>query len=213
MTDHIRIFPVLPSTNETAKQAARAGAPDGEIVAALAQTAGRGQGDHTFFSPPDTGLYVSRIVRLPLPVGDAVRITTASAVAAVRAIRRATGVQCAVKWINDILLDGRKVAGILTESASDADGMLSWAVVGIGINVYPPAGGFPPEIAGTAAALLPARGNSPDVREALLRALAEEFTAVLPSVASGAYVPEYLRLCGTGKEKAEQALVGNAGKK
>ena len=151
----IKWFAELDSTNNEARRTLDA-LDNFSVIATESQTAGRGQGDHTFFSPPDTGLYVSRVVRLPLPVAQATRITTASAVAAVRAIRRAAGVGCSVKWINDLTVGGRKIAGILTESASDADGMLAWAVVGIGINVFPPAGGFPPEIAATAAALLPA---------------------------------------------------------
>lgn len=194
------LYSSIPSTNDAAKALAREGAPDGTLVAAWSQTAGRGQGDHTFYSPSSSGLYLSRIVRMALPVGQATRITTAAAVAAARAVRRTTGVSPDVKWINDLYVGGRKVAGILTESASAPDGTLAWAVVGIGVNVFPPPDGFPPEIAASAAALLPA--PVPGVREALLYAVADELTAVLPSVPSAAYADEYLSLCRYGKEKA-----------
>ena len=202
----IHLYDCLASTNATAKELARAGAEDGEIVAARAQTAGRGQGDHTFCSPAGTGLYMSRIVRLNLPATQAVRITTTAAVALTRAIERVTGIQTDIKWINDTYKDGKKLAGILTESATDAQGRLMWAVIGIGVNLRPPEGGFPAEIADIAGTLYPTGDAPADLYETLLFAIAEELTAVLPTVANGAYIPEYLAKCRMGRETAEKML-------
>ena len=181
------------STNTVAREAALGGAPGGTLVVAGRQTAGRGRRTHSFFSPADSGLYMSLLVRSALPAAEAIRLTTAAAVAVCRAAEAETGAACGIKWVNDIFSGGRKVCGILVESATRADGMLDWAVVGIGVNVSAPAGGFPPEIAGTAGALTAA--PSPGLRARLLCAIEREFLALSADLAGGAYRAEYARRC------------------
>lgn len=152
----LRVTEEIPSTNTALKEAAAAGAKHGTVLIAASQSAGRGRRGRSFFSPDGTGLYISVLLRPALPADRALRITTAAAVAAADAIGEVTGANVQIKWVNDLFLSGRKIAGILTEAATDTDGSLSYAVLGIGINVAPPTGGFPQEIADIAGAVLPA---------------------------------------------------------
>ena len=151
-----RLFDCVDSTNTVLAALARSGAPEFTAVIAGAQTAGRGRGEHRFFSPAGCGVYFSLLLRPRFPAVTAARlITPACAVAAARAIERASGEAAGIKWVNDVFLRGRKVCGILTEAAPDAAGGLAWVIPGIGINVTSPPGGYPPEIASTAGAVFP----------------------------------------------------------
>lgn len=120
----VRWFPELDSTNRLAADLARAGAADGLVVLAGQQTAGRGRRGRTWESRPGSALLVSVVLR---PVPDLV--TLAAGVAAAEACEAVAPVATALKWPNDILVDGRKVGGILSERVGDA------AVVGLGINL------------------------------------------------------------------------------
>lgn len=152
----IEVLPVATSTNALLRERLDAGAPEGCTIIANAQTQGRGRLGRSFYSPPDTGLYLSLLLRPQgLPPEQAVRVTTMAAVAACRAIEAVSGRRTQIKWVNDIFLDGRKVSGILTEGAVHLEsGSLESMILGIGINVYPPKDGFPPELAHTAGAVL-----------------------------------------------------------
>lgn len=110
------------------------------LVLARQQTGGRGRNGKSFFSPPDSGLYMSAALRLDMPHVDAVGITTYAAVCVAGAIRKITGLDCGVKWVNDVFYQGKKVCGILTEAVSSfEDGQALSAVVGIGVNLHPSA--------------------------------------------------------------------------
>ena len=152
LSDRCRIFSYdcLPSTNTTAKELAKDGAPDGTVVIADEQSAGRGRMTRSFFSPGGTGLYMSVIIRRDLLATDALHLTTTAAVATAQAIE-SMGRAVQIKWVNDIYLDGKKVCGILTEGAVAPGGKkLDYAVIGIGVNIAPPKDGFPEEIKGIA---------------------------------------------------------------
>ena len=128
-----------------------------QVYAAIAggQTRGRGRRGRSFFSPDGTGLYMSMLLR-PSGLGSdqAVKYTTVAAVAVAEAIEAVSGKSASIKWVNDIYVDGRKACGILTEASfNPEDATLDYAVVGIGINVYEPQGGFPEEIRDRAGAL------------------------------------------------------------
>lgn len=156
-----RVFDCVDSTNTVLAALARSGAPEFTAVIAGAQTAGRGRGEHRFFSPAGCGVYFSLLLRPRFPAVTAAKlITPACAVAAARAIERASGEAAGIKWVNDVFLRGRKVCGILTEAAPDAAGGLAWVIPGIGINVCPPEGGYPAEISATAGAVFP--GKAPE---------------------------------------------------
>ena len=126
----------LGSTNDTAKIKAAHGAPEGTVIIAESQTAGRGRLDHKFYSPSG-GLYMSLILRPPFP--NFTPITAAAAVAVCRAIA-SLGFDARIKWVNDIYVAGKKVCGILTE----ADVTAGWAVLGIGVNTVCPGKDAPP---------------------------------------------------------------------
>ena len=112
---------LVSSTNTLLRQRAEAGEPEGLALVAAAQTAGRGRRDHTFFSPPDTGLYLSFLVRPQLSAKDALLLTTCAAAAVALAIEDCAGVPAEIKWVNDVFCRGKKVCGILTEGALDLD--------------------------------------------------------------------------------------------
>jgi BirA family biotin operon repressor/biotin-[acetyl-CoA-carboxylase] ligase len=146
------------STNERARALAAAGAPHGTLVTAAEQTAGRGRQGRTWTAPPGRSLLCSVVVRdpprlLPLAAGAAVAGAVEVALRAVadRAAEAAAPApaRVAIKWPNDVLLDGRKVAGILVEGRPQE----RWAVVGIGLNVAVAETDFPPELTGRAATL------------------------------------------------------------
>jgi len=179
----------VDSTNTMLKAMAADGEPEGRVLIADRQTAGRGRMTRSFFSPPGCGLYMSILFRPDLPAADALMLTPAAAVAVADAVESVLGIELGIKWVNDLFCDGRKVCGILTESAFSADGRLAYAVVGIGLNVRAPADGFPEELSSIAGALLPA--DAPDCRPQLateiLRRCAE-FVSALPQVP---FLPAY----------------------
>ncbi len=164
----IAVFPCLSSTNTTTKQMAVQGEKEGLVVIAERQSAGRGRMNRSFFSPDGTGLYMSLLVRRTMPAADAVRLTTAAAVATAQAIEAVSGRDTQIKWVNDVYLDGKKVCGILTEgSLIPGTAMLDYAVIGIGVNIAPPKQGFPPEIADIATAILSSQAQVKQARERL----------------------------------------------
>lgn len=123
------------STNDDAMAAARDGAPHGSVFLAEEQTAGRGRGDHAWHSAAGQGLYVSVIVRLPVASSHLTLLPLAAGLAAADAIHATSGLTVDLRWPNDLMIGPRKNGGILVESQSDR-GRLSFAVVGIGINVH-----------------------------------------------------------------------------
>jgi BirA family biotin operon repressor/biotin-[acetyl-CoA-carboxylase] ligase len=118
------------STNSDAMAAARKGAPHGSVWFADEQTAGRGRGDHAWHSAVAQGLYVSVLLRLSIAPADLPLLPLAAGLAAVSAVRAATGLTVDLRWPNDLLIGPRKAGGILVESQS------GFAVVGIGVNVH-----------------------------------------------------------------------------
>lgn len=191
----ITVVDEIPSTNTALCSLAREGAPHGTVLIAASQSAGRGRRGRSFFSPDGTGLYISVLLRPMIAAERAVRITTAAAVAAADAIADTVGAEAQIKWVNDLFLEGKKVAGILTESALGTDGNLAYAVLGIGINVAPPAGGFPAEIADIAGAILPVPIE--DGRARLAASFLTHFFRRYEEIADDvpAYMEEYRRRC------------------
>ena len=186
---HVRTFPVLASTNLTLREWAETGAPHGAAVIAEAQTAGRGRLGREFASPPAAGLYMSMLVRKPIPAACLGRMTPYAAVAAARAIEATAEVQVGIKWVNDLRIGEGKIAGILTEGGFAPTGGLAYAIVGIGINLLP--GCLPPSLAGIAAAI----GDHavPPPREVLAAAILDRFYRNLSDVEDGSFMEEYRR--------------------
>lgn len=152
--DGIRVFPSLASTNETAKELALSGAGHGTVVMAERQTAGKGRYGRAFFSPPG-GLYMSFVLRPEaLPFENAAAVTMFAAVSVCEAIEAVTQKKPVIKWVNDILLDGRKICGILTEAVTDVEsGRFQWFVLGVGLNFRARPEDYPEELRQSAGAL------------------------------------------------------------
>uniref|UniRef100_A0A7C3Z6X3 Bifunctional ligase/repressor BirA n=1 Tax=Desulfobacca acetoxidans TaxID=60893 RepID=A0A7C3Z6X3_9BACT len=164
-------FDCAVSTNDTAKLLGTQGAAEGTLVVAESQTGGRGRLGRSWLSPPGQGIYVSVVLRPPLPPGELPQITLSTAVAVVRALSRAAGLTPGIKWPNDVILKGKKIGGILTEMETESD-QIRYLVVGLGLNVNNPE--FPPELAGIATSLRREAGR-PFSRLAILQAWLEEF--------------------------------------
>lgn len=144
----------VTSTNTVLKAIAEQGGAEGMVLIAQQQTQGKGRLGRTFLSPKGTGLYISILLRPKFSAEESLCVTTAAAVAVAEAIDSVTGKHAMIKWVNDVYLKGRKVCGILTEASVDFENSgLNYAIVGIGVNVQEPPGGFAPEIRDVAGAL------------------------------------------------------------
>lgn len=140
---NIQLYNEVSSTNTILKSMAENGAEEWTVVVAEKQTAGRGRLGRSFISPGKTGIYTSVLLRPDIPLDKVTLITVAAAVAAKRAIEKVSGKDAMIKWVNDVYIGEKKVCGILTEAAFDAEiSKLAYAVLGIGINVALPEGGF-----------------------------------------------------------------------
>lgn len=138
-------FDQTDSTNLKVKALAVQNAAEGTLVVAEEQVAGRGRKQRSWFSPAGTGIYASLILRPPVSPGDAPRITLMTAVAAAGALMKITDLPIRIKWPNDLLVRGKKIAGILTEISTEMDA-IEYIVIGLGVNVNTPQSSFPPEL-------------------------------------------------------------------
>ena len=122
------------STNLAAMQAAAAGEPEGAVFVGEQQTAGRGRGGHSWESAQSVGIYCSVVLRPVLPPADALLLSLIAGIAVAEAVEQTTGLHPDLRWPNDVLLDGRKFCGVLTEMNAEPT-RVRYVVVGIGINV------------------------------------------------------------------------------
>lgn len=192
----------VDSTNDECRRRAATGAPDGLVVIAGEQTGGKGRRGRSFQSLPGKGLYLSLLLRPDVPLEEVSQLTAWTAVAVCRAVEGLTGLSCSIKWTNDILLEDRKLCGILTELGIEGEtGALDYVVAGMGINVSQTAEDFG-ELAGVAVSLvqcLPAPPRRAQVAGALLEEL-DRLAGRFPA-AKADYLAEYRRRCATvGKE-------------
>jgi BirA family biotin operon repressor/biotin-[acetyl-CoA-carboxylase] ligase len=151
----------VDSTQRLARERARQGAPEGTTVIAERQTAGRGRLGRVWHSPGGLNLYCSIVLRPPVPPHAVPQLALVAGVAVAAAIAEETGVRPAIKWPNDVLLGGRKVAGVLTEMDSALE-RVEHAILGIGVNLNAPESAFPPELREKASSLLLATGRRVD---------------------------------------------------
>ena len=160
--------------------AAAGGAPQGSIFLAEEQTAGRGRGSNSWISERSTGIYCSVILRPPLPPSDVLVISLAAGLAVQAAIQQVDpNVAPDLKWPNDLLIEGKKVCGILTEMNSEAT-QVRYIVVGIGINVNQAS--FPPELGATSLRMVTgSEWSRVEVAAALLKSLDREYRSLLES--------------------------------
>ncbi|NLA86375.1 MAG: biotin--[acetyl-CoA-carboxylase] ligase, partial [Clostridiales bacterium] len=189
---HIEVVKSVDSTNTAVKALASQGAPEGTVIAAEEQTGGRGRMGRRFYSPAGTGIYFSVLLRPLVQVLDATLITTAAAVAVASSIETVTGTDAKIKWVNDVFCHGKKVCGILTEGAFDLEsGGLEYAVLGIGINIKRPAGGYPPEISHVAGAVFESSAPETETKSRLIAEILAMFWDDYNNLADKAFLPEY----------------------
>ncbi len=163
----VHFFPVIASTQDEAVRLAHAGAPEGTLVVAGRQTRGRGRVGRTWFSPAGAGLYASLVLRPPVPPSEWPVLSVLAGVAVVEEIQRLGVTQARLKWPNDALIGGRKVAGILTEAFPDA----GFAVLGLGLNASFRGVEVPPDLAEVATDLETHLQPGTDLNEAAARVL------------------------------------------
>ncbi len=191
----IQVVAATGSTNTDLLRSAASGAPEGTVLAAEAQTAGRGRMGRSWLSPPRAALIFSVLLRPSgVPASGRGWVPLLAGVAAVSALRRVSAVDAVLKWPNDVLVGHRKLAGILAEQTGDA------IVVGIGINVS----ALPPGPSGAAATSLQAEGATPVSRDRLLVAMLGELE------------PRYLRWTanpdGSGLRRQYQSVCDTIGR-
>ncbi|MBO4339642.1 MAG: biotin--[acetyl-CoA-carboxylase] ligase [Clostridia bacterium] len=191
----IIVFNVIDSTNSEAK---RVFVKDGKdmLIVAGKQTAGRGRHGKSFYSPEETGIYMSLVVHADLPLNHAARATTAAAVAVCKAIEKLTDKKPEIKWVNDIFINNKKVCGILTEAVSTAGSRTADAlIIGIGINVY--TSDFPDEIKDIAGSL---NENGLD-KNSLIAEICKGVFGYAADLFSDGFIEEYRKRCFViGKE-------------
>ncbi len=186
------VYPSLPSTNQSLKERAEAGAPEGTVIFAETQTQGRGRRGRAFHSPLGGGIYMSLLLRPQFSAREALFITTCGAVAVCRGVEALTGEPASIKWVNDVFCRGLKVCGIATEASMDLEsGGLSYAILGIGLNLYPGEAAFPPELAGIAGTVLSEHPQDGSLRARLAARILDEFWAMYPTITQGGFWAEY----------------------
>ena len=180
------------STNRYLKELAATGAPEGTVIIAGRQSAGRGRLGRSFFSPEEKGIYMSILLRPELTLERSVLITSMAAVAVARAIERTGGVSAKIKWVNDIFINQKKACGILTEAGIDAEaGVLEYAVLGIGINVGVME--FPEELKEIATSVSNECGFDVS-KEVLIDEVLNELEVWYPTLADGRFLEESKRM-------------------
>jgi BirA family transcriptional regulator, biotin operon repressor / biotin---[acetyl-CoA-carboxylase] ligase len=172
--EHLHHFYKIGSTNTAAMAAAAEGAPEGSVFLAEEQTAGRGRGSNSWQSPRSTGIYCSVVLRPAQPPSEVLALSLAAALAVQAAIQQVDSrVKADLKWPNDVLINGKKVCGILTEMNAEAT-RVRHLVVGVGINVNQKS--FPEELAGTSLRLVTgSEWSRVELTAALLKSLDREY--------------------------------------
>jgi BirA family biotin operon repressor/biotin-[acetyl-CoA-carboxylase] ligase len=163
----------VTSTQEIAHRLAMEGAPEGTIVVAEQQTTGRGRLGRPWHSPKGSGIWMSIILRPTIPPQQAPQLTLMAAVSVVQGIQKVTDIKAQIKWPNDILINGKKIVGILTELQAEPDRINS-VIMGIGINVNTPADSFPKELESIATSLKIENDGIDIDRSKLVRSILEE---------------------------------------
>ncbi|MCL2573956.1 MAG: biotin--[acetyl-CoA-carboxylase] ligase [Defluviitaleaceae bacterium] len=188
LTSEVHVYDTLDSTNDTAKAMAKEGAEHGTTVIADTQTKGRGRYGRSFHSPSGSGIYMSTIVYPhELGLSDPTLITIHAAVAVREAIEITTGKQAGIKWLNDLFLEGKKICGVLVETAGDA------MIVGIGINFRRPLDGFGGELEQIAGAIFDTHEKREITRNHLVAEVLMKTATPFVNSGLGGLIDEYKR--------------------
>lgn len=201
MGQSIYFYEETDTTNNRARELALEGAPEGTLVIAEKQTAGRGRRGKVWESPLGTGIWMSLVLRPQIMPAEASVLTLLCGLATAEAIEAETGLSAGIKWPNDILINGKKAVGILTEMDCEMS-QVHFVIPGIGINVN--TASFPPEIADIATSLYLECGKTVSRRRLLhkvLERLEEHYETFLRTGSFAAMLEDYRKHCITlGKE-------------
>lgn len=154
----VHYYPTIDSTQNKCQELAKAGAPEGTLVVADQQVGGKGRLGRVWHSPPGTNISMSLLLRPTLELQKCPQITLLAAVAIVETLRDFCAIDAQIKWPNDILIDGKKVCGILTELNAESD-RIHYLVIGMGLNVNTTAEQFPEDVREVATSLYIAKGE------------------------------------------------------
>lgn len=187
IAQYIEYFDEIDSTNQRAAELGEQGAASGSVVIAEAQSAGRGRMGRCWSSPAAVNLYTSILLRPQMLPMQASQLTFLSAVAVARTVEAVAGVKVSVKWPNDILLDGKKLAGLLNELSAEMEG-IHYVVLGIGVNLNMTADQFPDDLRYPATSLLLATGKPVD-RVAFAQELYRQLEGLYRMLCAHGFVP------------------------
>lgn len=188
----IETYDSVGSTNSILREKADEDAPEWTVIIANEQTKGRGRMGRFFYSPKDTGIYMSVLLRPKISAYKSINITTCAAVAVARAIENDTEIKADIKWVNDIYVGDKKVCGILTEATTDIeDGTLKYVILGIGINVFPPEEEFPEEIKSIATSVFDKKITDRDYKAGIVAGIINNLSELYRDIESASFYDEY----------------------
>lgn len=190
---NITVKEVSQSTNSDVKKAALDGEREGTVVVALSQTSGRGRMGRSFFSPDCTGVYMSVLLRPEIQPEETLLITTAAAVSVCETLDKIGADGSAIKWVNDIFLNSKKVCGILTEGGFASAKKIDYAVLGVGINLFEPKNGFPDDLEKIAGAVF--ESFIPEMRERFIANFLNIFFEYYDALLLKKHVQKYRERC------------------
>ncbi|MCL2046473.1 MAG: biotin--[acetyl-CoA-carboxylase] ligase [Oscillospiraceae bacterium] len=189
---HFDVRTTVTSTNSLLRELAASNLPEGYVIAAEEQSAGKGRMGRSFHSPACHGIYFSVLLRPSPDSTDTGLITSAAAVATAEAIEELTGIHVGIKWVNDLFLGDKKVCGILTEATYDMEsGAIDNAVLGIGVNVSKPAEGYPKEVDLVITSILENQSEIDGIRCRLIAAILDNFWLYYQDISARRFLPAY----------------------
>lgn len=192
----VQVEKKVDSTNNVLKSYAAMGESRDLVLLSEEQSAGRGRRGRSFFSPEGTGIYLSLLLHPDVTPKESAILTTLTAAAAAVAIEAVTGVETQIKWVNDVFVRGKKIAGILTEaSLVPGKSAPEYVVVGIGLNLYMPEQGFPEELQEVAGSILESSEHLNNLRNRLATEFLISFMEYYRTFPDRSYLEEYRKRC------------------
>jgi BirA family biotin operon repressor/biotin-[acetyl-CoA-carboxylase] ligase len=192
--DKIRVehYELLTSTNDFLKEKAEQGESEGLVVIADAQSAGKGRLGRKFESPDKTGIYMSFLLRPQFTIDKSLMITTAASVAVSYAVDQySDNIKTWIKWVNDVYIGDKKISGILTEASTNFEtGMLDYVILGIGINLSPPKGGFEDSIKDIAGTVFNKQCET-EMKENIISGVINRFFSIYDKLPETSFLAEY----------------------
>ncbi len=212
----LEYIPEVSSTNDIIMELGKNNEKEGKVVVSNYQSAGRGRKGRIFYSPENTGIYFSILLRPNIHFSKALFITTAAAVSVCLAFEELYNINPNIKWVNDIYYNNKKISGILTEAHIDMESMvIDYAALGIGVNVFTPQDNFPSELLNIAGAAFSSNLQSNIIRSKLTAKILDIFWDNYKKLEQVLYFQDYIdRSLVTGKNvfiekqgKKEKAFV------